>query len=143
MDDFILILKNKAECQKIKHQIESFLTTHLKLKLNAKSVYYPDKMGVNFCGYRTYSTHRLLRLSSKKTMKKNVKKWNREFNNGTLDCITALQSINSWIGHASHCNSYLLRKKILNSIHFLYTERFDLETENSLLELNSKQNSRV
>ena len=73
MDDFILLLKTKEECKKVKKQIEKFLADTLKLELNDKSRYYPYKMGVNFCGYRIFTTHRLLRLSSKKKIKKNIK----------------------------------------------------------------------
>ena len=65
-------------------------------------------MGVNFCGYRIFTTHRLLRLSSKKKIKKNIKKWNMKYDNGTLDLKLAMQSFNSWLGHSSHCNSYKL-----------------------------------
>ena len=35
-----------------------------------KSRYYPSNMGVNFCGYRIYETHKLLRERSKKKIKK-------------------------------------------------------------------------
>lgn len=122
MDDFVLLCKTKNECKKLKEKIVAFLKENLKIELNEKSRYYPSKQGVNFCGYRIFLTHRLLRLNSKKKIKKNVKKWNKQHEQGTLDINHTLQSINSWVGHASHCNSYKLRQKILNSCKFLYTE---------------------
>lgn len=64
MDDFILLLNTKEECKKIKPIIEKFLKKNLELELNEKSRYYPNKMGVNFCGYRIWPTHRLLRTNS-------------------------------------------------------------------------------
>ncbi len=70
MDDFILLVKTKEDCKKLKSEIEKFLADNLQLNLNNKSRYYPYKMGVNFCGYRIFTTHRLLRLSSKKKIKK-------------------------------------------------------------------------
>lgn len=66
MDDFILLLPDKASCIEIKNTISNFLEEKLHLKLNSKSKYFPNKMGVNFCGYRIFHTHRLLRNSSKK-----------------------------------------------------------------------------
>ena len=120
MDDFILILKTKNDCIKYKKLIEDFIDKNLKLKLNAKSRYYPYKMGVNFCGYRIFTTHRLLRVSSKKKIKKNIKKWNYQYHNNTIDYTHVIQSINSWIGHSSHCNSYKLQQKILKSCDFLF-----------------------
>lgn len=134
MDDFVLLLKSKKECIDIKKKIEDFLAQNLKLELNAKSRYSPYKMGVNFCGYRIFTTHRLLRLSSKKKIKKNVKKWNKQYTKGILNFNYTMQSINSWIGHASHCNSYQLQKKVLDCCDFLFTNSTYLHLENNLLE---------
>lgn len=120
MDDFILILKTKQYCINSKKLIEKFLHNHLKLELNNKSRYYPYKMGVNFCGYRIFTTHRLLRTSSKKKIKKNIKTWNNQYHNNKLDFQYAIQSLNSWVGHSSHCNSYKLQQKMFKSCDFLF-----------------------
>ena len=134
MDDFILILNTKQECIEIKKKIELFLEEKLKLKLNDKSRYYPSKMGVNFCGYRIFTTHKLLRLSSKKKIKKNIKKWNHQFEIGNLDINHTIQSLNSWIGHSSHCNSYHLQQKMLKSCNFLFQDNTSAVLEKQLLE---------
>lgn len=134
MDDFILILKTKNDCIKYKKLIEEFLEKNLKLELNSKSRYYPYKMGVNFCGYRIFTTHRLLRLSSKKKIKRNVKKWNKQYLNNNLNYEATMQSINSWIGHSSHCNSYKLQQKIFNSCKFLYHNSSYKDIEKRLIE---------
>lgn len=134
MDDFILILSSKKECISIKKRIESFLNQTLKLELNAKSRYYPHKMGVNFCGYRIFTTHKLLRLSSKKKIKRNIKKWNQQYKNKTLNFNQALLSINSWLGHSSHCNSYKLQNKVLNNCNFLFTSSSFSQIEKNLID---------
>lgn len=120
MDDFILLLPTKQDCIERKQQIEIFLEEELHLELNSKSRYYPDKMGVDFCGYRTFPTHRLLRTNSKKKIKRKVKKWNYLYHKKKLDFPKALQSLNAWNGHASHCNSYTLSQKIYDSCDFIY-----------------------
>lgn len=120
MDDFIIILKTKKQCISAKKQIELFLKENLHLELNDKSRVYPYKMGVNFCGYRIFPTHKLLRTNSKKKIKKNVKKWNKQFEEKSIDINKVTQSINSWIGHSSHCNSYKLQQKVLKSCRFFY-----------------------
>ena len=130
---FILILKSKKDCIKYKKIIENFLENNLKLELNSKSRYYPYKMGVNFCGYRIYTTHRLLRTSSKKKIKRNVKRWNFQYHNNTIDYNNVIQSINSWIGHSSHCNSYKLQQKILESCDFLYRDSIYIDIEKNLI----------
>ena len=132
MDDFILLLPTKKDCIELKNKIEIFLNNNLHLRLNTKSRYYPNKMGVNFCGYRIFSTHKLLRTSSKKKIKKNIKQWNNLFLRNKLNANLALQSLNSWLGHASHCNSYKLQQKILNSCNFLVNNDFYLSIENQV-----------
>lgn len=132
MDDFILLLPDKESCIKYKAIISKFLTNILHLELNAKSKYFPNKMGVNFCGYRIFHTHRLLRNNSKKKIKRYVKKWNKEYKNKTLDIPHTIQRINSWLGHSSYCNSYRLQQKILNKCNFLFTDSTYIKLEESL-----------
>ena len=124
MGVFILLAKTKKECIYLKNEIELFLEEKLHLKLNNKSRYYPSAMGVNFCGYRIFSTHKLLRLNSKKKIKRRVKKWNYLYHSKRLNFKSTLCSLNSWKGHASHCNTYKLQEKIYNSCDFLY--KFDI-----------------
>lgn len=113
--------------------LDDFLNTNLKLKLNNKTKYYPYKMGVDFCGYRIFTTHILLRNSSKKKIKKNVKKWNEKYKKALNLPLTMCQ-LNSWLGHSSHCNSYKLQQKILNSCDFLYNSKAFEKDENNLKE---------
>ena len=122
MDDFIILAKAKADCIAIKKRVEEFLKIYLHLELNDKSRYYPYKMGVNFCGYRVFTTHKLLRVSSKKKIKNNVKHWNKLFAKNKLNIRDTMQNMNSWVGHSSHCNSYKLQTKIFNSCDFIYRE---------------------
>lgn len=102
--------------------IETFLEQHLHLYLNDKSRYYPSKMGVNFCGYRIFPTHRLLRTNNKKKIKKTVKKFNYLYSQNKLNLSTAMASMNSWLAHSSHCNSYKLQKKIIEKADFILSD---------------------
>ena len=60
----------------IKEKIKVFLNKKLNLELNSKSRYYLNKMGVNFCGYRIYETHTLVRNECKKKIRYKIKRWN-------------------------------------------------------------------
>ncbi len=118
MDDFVLLLKTKEEAKEYMNIIIKFLEEKLKLKLNNKSKYYKSNMGVDFCGYRIYETHRLLRKRSKNKIKKLIKKWNKFYDIDTLNYKSVLLRWNSWRGHAMHANTYNLRKKYLNKVKF-------------------------
>lgn len=122
MDDFILLLNTKEECKKIKIQIETFIHENLKLELNHKSRYYPNNFGLDFCGYRIWTTHRLIRTSSKKNMKRKVLSLNKKWKQNKIDLSKANRSLSSWFGHISHANSYTLKNQILKKADFLYTE---------------------
>lgn len=135
MDDFILLTSSKEEAKKLKLNIENFLHEHLELELNHKSRYYPYEFGVNFCGYRIFPTHKLLRTDSKKKIKRKIITWNKLYKQNKLNLPKAVNSINSWIGHASHCNSYLLQQKIFRKCNFLYTDKTIEDIESDLISL--------
>ena len=118
MDDFILLLKSKEEAIRLKKVIEKFLEENLDLELNRKSKYYPNKMGVDFCGYRIFETHILLRTRSKTKIKRLIKSWNTFYEQDKLCLEQVILRWNSWRGHASHANSYNLRKRYWNKINF-------------------------
>lgn len=122
MDDFIILLPNKNDCINIKKQIETFLWNNLRLELNAKSRYYPYKMGLNFCGYKIWTTHKLVRKDCKTKIKRKIKTWNKQWENKEIDFKYTLQSLNSWFGHISHANSYNLKQNVLSKCDFLYTK---------------------
>lgn len=120
MDDFVLLLKDKQMCKTVKAQISAFLNKHLQLELNQKSNYYPAAQGINFCGFRIWPTHRLLRTRSKRKIKRKIKKWNHIWEEGNLDFQIVMPSLQSWLGHSKHANSYTIQNKILRKAKFLY-----------------------
>lgn len=109
VDDFIVLDEDKRKLAVIKEEIEKFLNGNLKLKLNRKSSIFPVKQGVDFLGYRTWRTHRLLRKSSVKRMKRKIK----EFLAGEISPEKMIPVLSSWMGHASHANTYNLKERIL------------------------------
>lgn len=125
IDDFIMLVPNKDRAKEITVLVKKFLKEKLHLELNSKSRYYPNKMGVNFCGYRTFETHKLLRTNSKRKIKKKVRKWNYKYDSNSLDIKVATQSVNSWIAHSNHANTKLLQEKIINSIDFLNGKKIE------------------
>ena len=85
MDDFILLCKTKEEARDYKQILEEFINEVLHLEFNKKTRYYPSSMGVDFCGYKIYETHRLIRKRSKDKMRRRIRKWNKDYRAGTLD----------------------------------------------------------
>ena len=132
MDDFVLLVENKEVAKTLYSKIEKFLETNLKLELNPKSKYYPYKMGIDFCGYRIFHTHKLVRNRSKKNMLKKIKLWNKLQRENNLDYEAVKKSIKSWKGHIKHANSYNLESIYLEKIEFkdkLESEKYHMSRD--------------
>lgn len=112
MDDFVLLLDSKEKTKEYLEKIKVFLKENLKLELNAKTAYFREKQGVNFCGFRIWKNHRLLREQNKKKMRRKLKSFEKLYKKDKIELDYVLACINSWRGHAKHCNSYNLVNKM-------------------------------
>ena len=112
MDDVILLAADKATLWEWREGIQQFLDEALCLHLNHKTDIFPEARGVDFVGYRTWRTHRLLRKRSVKQMRRKLKTLGAKYVAGEVDIETISAVVVSWVGHASHADTYCLRCKI-------------------------------
>ena len=96
MDDFIILTKDREGAKEILNKISEFLNIKLELELNKKTRYFPSKLGIDFCGYKVYETHIMIRKRCKKKILKNIKKWNKLHLMGKLDYKHVQLSYNSF-----------------------------------------------
>jgi retron-type reverse transcriptase len=118
MDDFVMVLPDKATANHVLEQIRSFLTRELRLELNHKSQVFPAKNGVNFCGYKIWLTHMKIRTESKRRIKRKLRKFQEKYKAGDMDVDDIRRVLMSWMGYAKHADSYWLIHKILNQFTF-------------------------
>lgn len=116
MDDFVIISNDKKELRKNLDDIRWFLETQLKLELNPKTRIYQASQGVDFCGYRTWSTHILPRKRNIKAAKKRFQRLSRKFRRGEIRVEDARQSVASFLGYCKHCNAYVTVQATLNRL---------------------------
>jgi len=117
MDDFIVLSSDKNHLHAIRKKVEEFLWDKLRLRLNRKTQIFPVKSrGVDFLGYRTWPTHRLIRKSSIKRMKRKLKFINQDYRMGKISLKQIKTSIMSWVAHCKHADTYRLRQKIVGEI---------------------------
>lgn len=97
VDDFILFGLSKEKCLEYKYSIEDFLAKTLNLVLSKYSITKTTK-GINFVGYRTWSSRRFIRKHS-------LFKFIRNANRSRVD------SLISTMGHArnTHSLQHLIR----------------------------------
>jgi len=118
VDDFVAFCNEKKRLQQTKQAMTDFLA-FLRLKIHPKKCrVYRVSEGVRFLGYRIYPTHRLLGKDNALRMRRRLKKMSALYQEGQISLTRVHQSIQSWIGHASHADTYRLRSRILGSVVF-------------------------
>ncbi len=131
MDDFVMLVPTKDDAKRLLGLVSEFLWNNLELELNAKSRYFSNKCGIDFCGYRIYETHILLRKRFKKKVKKKFKIWQHLIEEDKFLHTKFWLSVNSFKGHASHANSYNFVKKFDRDIMIKipYKMRYGIKDE--------------
>lgn len=114
MDDIIILHPDKQELRKVLEEIDLFLRFELKLQLNNKTAIRPIRTGIDFVGYRVWSTHRKLNQKTAKKMKARLKYLQKAFARGEVDVDDVRQSIHSYLGYMMHADCYRLKKKVLS-----------------------------
>lgn len=113
MDDFVLFSDDKAQLHEWKSAVDHFLAERLRVVLHPKkSLVFPVKVGVDFCGFRIYPTHRRLRRSSVRRFVKRFRHQRAAYRQGELSLDALNTSVRSWIAHADHGDTWRLRRRL-------------------------------
>lgn len=112
MDDIIILHHDKKYLEEVKRDIAGFLEEKLHLQLNNKTCIRPTSMGIEFVGFRVWSTHIKLRKKTAKKMEKRLKYLFTAYAAGEVDRETLDRSIASYRGVLKHFESYGLRQKL-------------------------------
>lgn len=118
MDDWIILDHSKARLWERLNQAAHFLATDLGLALNPKTAVFPSSQGVDFCGYRVWASHKLLRRRSIRRMRERIKILQAKYRRGEIDLEQVRSHIASWVGHAQHADSYRTREGLLREARF-------------------------
>lgn len=90
----------------------TFLSDELRLDLNNKTTIRPCSMGVDFVGFRIWSTHRRLKKKTAVKIKRNLKNQIAKVKAGEERKDRLDRSVASYRGILSHFNSYGLRQSL-------------------------------
>jgi retron-type reverse transcriptase len=113
VDDFLLFGHSKQQLWDWKAAINTFLP-RLRLTMHqASSTVYPVANGIPFLGFVTYPTHRLLKRRNGLAFRRRFKAQLRQLAAGQLDYAGVTASVRGWLAHASHGQTYGLRRALL------------------------------
>jgi RNA-directed DNA polymerase len=123
MDDIIILSDDKRQLHQVKEDIEIFLKEKLALDLNKKTAIRPISCGIEFVGFRIWPTHRKLKKGTAKKIKRQVKKLQEAYEDGSIDFERVNASMQSYLGVMKHFNSYNFKTKLLNDAIFRRNEK--------------------
>lgn len=125
MDDFIILHGDKSKLHRLKREVSKFLGSALQLKLNPKSDIFPIKRGIDFLGYRTWPSHRLLRKRNIVNTRRRFTRIAEQLAAGEVSIDYVLASLASWNGYCKHALSDKARVKCLEPLGDLIDHRYD------------------
>lgn len=116
VDDFVILHKDKRVLEYYLEHITNFLPC-LKIRLHPeKTNIYPLRNGVEFLGYRVFYSFKLLKKRNVRYFKRKLEITLEDHKLSILLKEQLESKLNGWFGYAKFCDSFKLRKKILDHI---------------------------
>jgi retron-type reverse transcriptase len=114
VDDFLLFSDDKAELHRWRGAIIRFLQG-LRLVLHEdQAAVFPVETGIPFLGWRVYPLHRRLKRRNGVAFQRRLARLLRLYAAGQIDLARLDASINGWVAHAAHGNTWGLRRALLS-----------------------------
>jgi hypothetical protein len=117
-DDFLLFGDDKATLWQWRQAVMARLAS-LRLTLHEeRAQVYPVGAGIPWLGFRVFPTHRRLLRRNVKAFKRRFRAQRDAYRAGWISADAVRRSLQAWIAHASHANTYRLRQAILKEVVF-------------------------
>ena len=118
VDDFVVLDNDKVHLHQVKAAMEGYLA-RFRLKLHEhKCQIFPVKDGTDFLGYQVFPTHRRLRKSAVTRARRRLRRLQRDYSSGKILWGDVNHSVQSWLGHVRHADTYGLRRSVFSEIFF-------------------------
>ncbi len=117
VDDFALFSDDKIFLEQAKIKIAEYLS-NLRLRLHSvKSQIFATKQGVSFVGFRILPDRIRVRNHNLRQGRKRLQQMLCDYKNGKIELDKISQSIQSWVAHLEHGDTWRLRQKIFKNFH--------------------------
>lgn len=118
MDDMAVFGDDKNTLWEILDEVKPLIEqARLNLKSGASMV-YPTEFGVDYLGYKLYPGHRKVRGQNVVRYRRRLKKLQNQYAVGEISLADINASVQSWIGHVSHADSWRLREELFSEVSF-------------------------
>ena len=117
-DDFLLFAGDKAVLWRWRREIIDVLAA-LRLTMHTeRAQVYPAADGIPWLGFRIFPTHRRLLRRNVKAFMRRFRAQRDAFHRGELSPEDVRRSLDAWIAHASHGDTYRLRRRLFREVTF-------------------------
>lgn len=116
VDDFALFGDDYQFLAEARMALEAYLA-RLRLKIHPiKSQLFETKQGANFLGFRILPDRIRVRSENLRRARRRLKRLQTDYANGKISESKLLQSLQSWVAHLEHGDTWQLRNKIFSSL---------------------------
>lgn len=116
VDDFLLFADEKARLHEAKAAIEDRCAA-LRVRLHPRKCFVaPVQNGFTFLGYRLFPTHRRLDAQNVRRFTKRLRGYVTAVEAGAIPVARAQDGVRSWVAHARHADTAVLRRRLLQFV---------------------------
>jgi hypothetical protein len=112
VDDMLFFADNQPT---LHHWRQALIGKLAELRLvlhEGRAQVFPVTEGITFLGFRVFPTHRRLKRARGVSFQRRLKTLLYQYAAGEIDLETLTASVQGWVAHAGHGNTYGLRKAI-------------------------------
>lgn len=114
VDDLLLFASDKPTLHQWRKRAIEFAATLRQHFHENEAMVFPVRTGIPFLGWRVYPTHRLLKRRSGVAFQRRLKKLCVQLAEGEISLERVALSVNGWLAHAQHGDTYGLRRAVLS-----------------------------
>jgi len=115
VDDFLLFAERKTQLWDWRQALIDHVAA-LRLTLHeTRSTVYPVSNGIPFLGFRIYPTHRRIKRRNGIAFQRRLRRLTQAYHRGHISLEKLEESIEGWVAHAQHADTWGLRRAILDA----------------------------
>jgi len=115
VDDVLLFAEDKPTLHRWRAAVMEFAAS-LRLRLHEqRAVVYPTRTGLPFLGWRLYPDHRRLKRRNGVAFQRRLAALLTTFAAGEIEWADVNASVQSWIAHVAHGDTWGLRQSLLST----------------------------
>ncbi len=134
VDDFVILNSSESFLEDVKKKIEEYTSNSLLLKLHKeKTKIIPLNRGVGFLGFKIFMYHRLLKKKNKRKFLRKMRELEGMYLKNKVSYDQIYDSLEGWLAHAKHTNTFKLRQKILEIFENAYSSEISAKKVNRYL----------